>query len=84
MSIWKKLRIANVIFWLWMWFSSAMLPFSHGKGNYFAEKLKQLVTLNPNLHDIQRFIGNGIVIIALWFGLDWVMRNKDKNESKGI
>lgn len=81
MGNWKKIRVANGIFWLWMWFSSAMLPVSHANTNYVIEKIKQLFILNPNIHDIPRFVGNGIVIITLWFGLDWVMRRREKMNS---
>ncbi|AOV16460.1 hypothetical protein BJI67_04670 [Acidihalobacter aeolianus] len=64
-----------------MWFSSAMLPLHHGSSNFLLEKLKQFVTLNPNLHDIPKFIGNGIAIVLLWYGIDWVIRRKQRMES---
>lgn len=81
MGNWKMLRAANGVFWLWMWLSSAMLPVKHTHASIVIEKIKQLFILNPNIHDIPKFVGNGIVIITLWFGLDWVIRKREKNNS---
>src|SRR5712691_4048232 len=70
----KVARIVNAAFWLYLWFSAALLPVTTA-GDFWTAKAKQLVSLNPSLFDDPaRFIGNGMILIILMLLIDWPLR----------
>lgn len=75
------LRVANGIFWIWMWLSAAMMPVISGADNFWVEKAAQLFSLNPNIQDIPRLIGNAVFPLILWFVFDWVLKSKTVSKS---
>lgn len=82
MSMRNALRIANGIFWIWMLLSAAMLPVTNGTDNFWAAKATQLFSLNPNIQDVPRFIGNAIIPLILWFVLDRTLKPKTKKQTQ--
>jgi hypothetical protein len=63
-----------------MWLSAAMMPVTSGTDNFWAAKVTQLFSLNPNIQDIPRFIGNAIFPFILWFVVDWILKPKAKKK----
>jgi hypothetical protein len=82
MSLKSALRLGNGVFWLWMWVSAAMMPVNSGTDNFWAAKASQLFSLNPNIQDIPRFLGNGIFPLILWFVFDRLLKPKAKAKSQ--
>ena len=82
MSPKPALRVANGIFWLWMWLSAAMMPVISGPDNFWAAKAAQLFSLNPNIQDIPRFVGNAVLPFILWFVFDRILKSKTKSKSQ--
>ena len=82
MSLRTSPRILNGIFWLWIWLSSAMMPITADTDNYWAAKVAQLFSLNPNIQDAPRLIGNAILPLILWFILDRILKSKEKTKSQ--
>lgn len=82
MSFRTSSRILNGMLWLWIWLSSAMLPITTDTDNYWAAKIAQLFTLNANIHDIPRLIGNAILPLVLWFILDRILKPNEKTKSQ--
>lgn len=82
MSFRKTLRIANGIFWLWLWLSAALMPVTSATDNFWAAKAAQLFSLNPNIQDIPRFIGNAVFPLILWFVFDRFLKPKAKAKSE--
>lgn len=76
------LRIVNAIFWLWMWLSAAMMPVTSGADNFWAAKATQLFSLNPNIQDIPRFVGNAVLPLILWFVFDRILKSKTKSKQQ--
>lgn len=79
MSPKTALRVANGIFWLWIWLSAAMTPVINDTDNFWVAKAAQLFSLNPNIQDIPRFIGNAVFPLILWFVFDWILKSKAKS-----
>lgn len=82
MSLITSPRILNGIFWLWMWLSSVMMPITADTDNYWTAKVSQLFSLNPNIQDTPRLIGNAILPLILWFILDRILKSKVKAKSQ--
>lgn len=82
MSLRTSPRIVNGIFWLWMWLSSAMMPVTADTDYFWAAKVAQLFSLNPNIQDTSRLIGNAILPLILWFILDRILKPKEKTKSQ--
>ncbi|MFL9709955.1 hypothetical protein [Methylobacillus sp. Pita1] len=70
-------RIINMIIWLWIWLSSVMLPVTTNTEDFWSAKIAQLFTINPNIQDIPRLIGNAILPLILWFIIDRVLKRKN-------
>jgi hypothetical protein len=67
-----KARIINVVFWLYIWLSGALMP-------DIPLSAMKLVSLNPHLFDDPpRFLGNGFIFIVLWALIDWPLRRASK------
>lgn len=82
MSVRATLRVVNGIFWLWIWLSAAMMPVTSDTDNFWAAKAAQLFSLNPNIQDIPRFIGNAVFPLMLWFVFDRILKPKAKTKSQ--
>jgi len=82
MGLRTAVRVANGIFWLWMWLSAAMMPVTSGTDNFWAAKAAQLFSLNPNIQDIPRFLGNSVLPLILWFVIDWILKPKPNTNSR--
>ena len=63
-----------------MWLSAAMMPVISGTDNFWAAKATQLFSLNPNIQDIPRFIGNAVFPLILWFVFDRILKSKIKSK----
>lgn len=64
-----------------MWLSAALTPVSSGIDNFWTAKATQLFSLNPNIHDIPRFISNAVFPLILWFVFDLLLKPKAKSKS---
>jgi hypothetical protein len=73
-------RNANMTFWLMLWLSDVMHPGSP-EGNFWVEKGKQLFRLNSSFDDPVRLIGDGIVLVAFWFAIDWWLRRRARRST---
>ena len=74
----KISRVINAVFWLYVWWSAAFTPVLTDNGDFWTQKFKQIVSLNPHLiADPARFIGNGVFPMLFLFGIDaWLRRRK--------
>ena len=82
MNLRSILRVANGIFWFWMWFSAAMMPVTSSADDFWSVKVSQLFSLNPNIQDIPRFIGNALLKLMLWLAFDRLLKPKKKAKTK--
>lgn len=82
MSFRTTLRVINGIFWLWMWLSAAMMPIISITDDFWAAKAAQFFSLNPNIQDIPRFIGNAVLPLILWFVFDRLLKLRFKAKSQ--
>lgn len=55
-----------------------MTPVISDTDNFWAAKATQLFSLNPNIQDIPRFIGNAVFPLILWFVFDRILKSKAK------
>jgi hypothetical protein len=78
----KVARIANLIFWLYMWLSQTLLPVAN-PDDYWSEKASQLFKLNPHLNDLAQLLGDAIFPFMLWLSLDWGLRRRARRSETG-
>ncbi|GEM_PF-5954357 len=74
-------RAINIIFWLYIWLSQALLPVIATNDDFWAEKGKQLFRLNPHFDDPARLIGNALIPFVCWLVIDWGLRRRAKRQS---
>jgi hypothetical protein len=69
----KRARVINTLFWLYLWLSQTLNPVATPTSDFWAAKLKQMVTFEP-FDDPVRLLGRGMIPIISWFIIDLILR----------
>ena len=72
-----KLRIINGLFFIWLCFSSVLVPVVSDDREFWSAVAAQMFQINPHLlSDPARFAGNLLIPVILWFLIDRALRRR--------
>jgi hypothetical protein len=70
------MRVANAVFWLYVWLSNVLTPAAPSH-DFWAAKAMQLAQFGP-FDDIPALLGRAVIPAILWAVIDWRIRSRAK------